>query len=391
MTSEIIEKLGLSFNPFEPAASGAPIGGVMHVHKQLKDKILEKIKELRTNRSTKPITIVGEYGSGKTYLLQWLHRKVLPEFRVRSFYFDNPGVQFYDLANSLLRQIGRKDFAKTIWELAGTPLPSSQLSVFPQGYEDYIESLTGNRKRSGRKDLTKAIAESIKKPSVGITEDEEIAYCLSRMVTESIEKPYFDFRDFIPRSSKSLVAEGQEPAYFNAILKVLSISSDAKAIAFLVDEFEEIGLQKMLGRREAYRYLATMKRLIDICQNNENDFWLFTSMTDQAATQVKEIDPALWERTKDSRLDVPKFEHDDAINLIKNRIKNARAEENRDSYDELFPFQSPLQFRPTTISNPRRIVKVCSHAIREINAQTALPFERNYLLEIEERLYPTPV
>ena len=72
----------------------------------------------QTGQGVKAIVVVGEYGTGKTCLLQWLHREVLPSRQIKSFYFDNPGVQFYDLANMLLRTIGRKEFAKFIWELA---------------------------------------------------------------------------------------------------------------------------------------------------------------------------------------------------------------------------------------------------------------------------------
>ena len=33
-------------------------------------------------------------------------------------------MQFYDLANALLKTIGRKDFAKFIWEYAGPYVPT---------------------------------------------------------------------------------------------------------------------------------------------------------------------------------------------------------------------------------------------------------------------------
>ena len=89
----------------------------------------------------KAIVVVGEYGFGKTCLLQWLHHRILPERRIKSFYFHNPGVQFYDLANALLKTIDRKDFAKFIWEYAGPHVPTPyQSSLFPRSFEEYLSS-----------------------------------------------------------------------------------------------------------------------------------------------------------------------------------------------------------------------------------------------------------
>ena len=120
MKPDILQKLRLDSNPFEPAATGAPLSGTLSPPHELAEKMKNLLDAQQTGQGVKAIVVVGEYGTGKTCLLQWLHREVLPSRQIKSFYFDNPGVQFYDLANMLLRTIGRKEFAKFIWELAGS-------------------------------------------------------------------------------------------------------------------------------------------------------------------------------------------------------------------------------------------------------------------------------
>ena len=111
------------------------------------------VQTLSHARGAKVIVILGAYGAGKTCLLQWLHDELLPEHRIRSYYFDNPGVHFYALANTLLRTIGRKDFAKFIWELAGPHVQTPYQQSFSRtSFEDYLvaESLNWEENRSLR-------------------------------------------------------------------------------------------------------------------------------------------------------------------------------------------------------------------------------------------------
>ena len=143
--SNILKKLRLDFNPFEPAATGAPIHAKLSPPKDLESRMEELLDLHQIGVGVKAIVIVGEYGTGKTCLLQWLHNEVFPSRQIKSFYFDNPGVQFYDLANMLLRTIGRKDFAKFIWELAGSHVPGShQTSLFEICEEIRVVRRRGN-------------------------------------------------------------------------------------------------------------------------------------------------------------------------------------------------------------------------------------------------------
>ena len=387
MDPDILEKLRLNSNPFEPSATGAPIFGVLSPPKHLTKSTMGLLDVHQTGKGVKAVVLVGEYGSGKTCLLHWLHREIFPVRKIRSFYFDNPGVQFYDLANSLLRTIGRKDFAKFIWELAGAHVSHpSQGNLFQKGYEEYLSALYRRRPQT---DMTGPLQDAIR--SAGVTTDEEIAHCLARIVTEVVKKPYFEYRDFIPRQQHSVVAEGEEAPYFRAILKTISRGTGAKAIAFLIDEFEEIGLQKRLSRRAAHDYLATLKRLINLAQSEQIDFWIVLSMTQDAYDTTSELEPALIHRISDRILKVEPLTATDALDLIRSRLAGARPEGIAHSTPTSFPFPEHVVFHPTTYSNPRRLVKTCFRAIADADSDVQLPFTENYLHRVEEELYPATI
>ena len=386
--SSILQKLKLEFNPFQPSAAGPPIKGSLTPPRTLADQTRDLLNTHQTGRGTKAVVITGDYGAGKTWLLRWLDHSVLPSRRIKSFYFHDPGVQFYDLANALLRTIGRKDFAKFIWELAGpfVSVPFYQ-HLFDSGFEAFVSAQSSRGSRQDLREVTVALQEAILRK--GITTDEQIAHCLARIVTDAVRKPYFEYRDFVPRKQGSLVAEAEEAPYFGAILKTISMGFNAEAIAFLIDEFEEIGLQKRLTRRAAHEYLATLKRLINLSESAENEFWLFLSMTPESYKTTVEMDPALEGRFSGRVLSIKELDKDEAGALIKSRIEAARRTDARDQNIGLFPFPDEICFRPVTYSNPRRLVKTCFYAIADATDRTSLPFSDAYLEDIEEKYYPT--
>ena len=390
MMPDILQKLRLDSNPFEPAATGAPLSGTLSPPHELAEKMRSLLDVHQMGQGVKAIVIVGEYGTGKTCLLQWLHNKVFPDRQTKSFYFDNPGVQFYDLANMLLRTIGRKDFAKFIWELAGAHVNVPyQRTLFQKGFEEYLSNAFHPRRQQ---DMTPSLQAAIR--NANVTTDEEIAHCLARIVTDIVKKPYFEYRDFIPQQRGSVVPEGEEAPYFRAILKTISQGTGAKAIAFLIDEFEEIGLQKRLTKRAAHDYLATLKRLINLAQSQQVDFWIILSMTPDAYDTTLKLEPALGERFsgqsgKEQVLRMEPLDQYDAFNLMQLRINAARTKETGKPTGSLFPFPDDIVFHPNTYSNPRRLVKTCFRAIAQADADVQLPFTAEYLHKIEDELYPS--
>lgn len=387
MTDEL-QPFGLRYNPFEPAASGAPISGKLWLPDSWRIDLERMMDELAQGSGVKALVLAGEYGSGKTYLLHWLRNEGFPSRLIRPFYFDNPGVQFYELANWLLKDIGRKEFAKSLWELVSTKIPSRQLRMFARGYEDYLRARrTVWERKEALAALQTAIIES------GVASDEEIAFRLARLVAETPDKPYFEYRDFVAGKPNALVAENEEAPYFRAILRALRLAAGIDSVAFLIDEFEEISLQKRLTKRQAQDYLVTMKRLINLTEGE--DLWLVVAMTPDAADKSKmfELEPALWERfttAEKYNYSIPPLTAQDADELVYQRIEPARIESG-ERLSRLFPFPDDVHaaFSPVTYSTPRRLVKVCFHAISRATGQP-LPFSHAYLRSIERDVYLIP-
>ncbi len=386
---ELPHSLGLTFNPFEPAASGPPIGIDFSPPQRIQDQVHNLVHRLHSTRGPKILAIIGEYGTGKSCLLRWLEDIVLPKNRIKPFYFDNPGIHFYDLANMLLRTIGRKDFAKLIWEFAGQHLQSPyQGDLFRKSFEEYIASESQRRLRR-----TDEVAQPLQNAilEADITADEQIAYCLARIVADAVRKPYFEYRDFLPHRTNALVAEAQEAPYFRAILTMLTRAAGVSGIAFLIDEFEEIGLQKRLTKRAAHNYLSTLKRLVNLAQDKDNPFWVFLSMTPDAYSMTDTLEPTLSQRfaEHDNILHLAELEQNDAIALVLRRLEAAKDPVSTGRIDQrLFPFPEELPFSVQTLCNARRLVKVCSVAISGATESTELPFSTDYLHQIEELLFP---
>ena len=381
-------RLNLRHNPFEPAASGVPLFNGLWVPERWEAPLKRFLDEMEQTQGAKAFAILGEYGSGKTYLLRWLERKKLPKHRIRAFLFDNPGVQFYDLANALMRQLGREEFAKALWEFLDPRLPGFQPPLFGNIFLAWLRWVKKHRREDEAiRELSRKIQEK------GIADDEEIRHKLARLIVETYERPYFQYKDFVAGRRGALVPEKEEASFFAAILRVLRLTGGAESVAFLIDEFEEVSLQKRLTKRQAHEYLATMKRLINLTEREQ--FWIFVAMTPQAAEITEKLEPALWERFishGEHRFQIPPLNAEETRKIVARRLAAARPEGAFD-VDSLFPFPENLAeiLREDIYSSPRRLVKVCSIAVaRAASEEIPVPFTAEYLEQIQEELYPRP-
>lgn len=390
---ESLSRMQLVANPFEPAATGAPLRGPLSPPDPLKRRVIDVLSSFASGGGVKALAVVGEYGAGKTCLLRWLMDNELPQREIRSFLFSDPGVHFYKLADTLLRTIGRKNIAKLIWELAHAHVDSpTQGDLFRDGFEQYLFSISGRSRRrtTSEKMLTDNLQQAILRTS--ITTDEEIAHCLARIVTVTARKPYFEYRDFIPRSSTSVVAESEEAPYFGALLRTIAHGEGYGSLALLIDEFEEIGLQKRLTRRAAHDYLATLKRLINLAHDQQNHFWLILSMTPHAYDITTELEPALKDRL--TRIRVNTLRLPDARQIVVRRLAAARPSgQTPDS--EVYPFPDSFLLKPVDVlepnaySNPRALIRLCFAAVAEATSATELPFSLAHIGRVAAKLAGT--
>ena len=351
-----LEAFGLKFNPFPPAATGVAFSGDMWLPADWFSEIGQRINELSTGGGSKALTIVGEYGAGKTYVLHWLMEKEFRKRRILPFFFDNPGVAFYDLANQLLRQVGRYELSKTLWELLYNPQndPSLQGRLIDLTFPEWLERLGD---RTARKREVNFLAQEMRRS--GLSDEEEVSYRFAQLITDTRDSPYYEFRNFIPRNANSLIAEKEEARYFLTLLRILRKIFEVDGIAFLIDEFEDIALGKRLAKRQISEYTATLRRLLDAASAEE--FWLALSITPEGLEQTYMLEPALRDRLSAS-FQISSLSDSDAFDLVSNRLKSAWTEE---TYEGIWPFQEGVisVIKPVNRSTPRKLIKVLGKAL----------------------------
>jgi len=391
--SFIAGKYRLSRNPFPPAASGIDVKRDLHIPPKLEEKIGEYYETLRHGEGAKAFPIVGEYGSGKTALLEGYLKDFFENKRIKTIYFENPGVTFYDLANTLLRSLGRYEFSKALWERCKEYLAErGQKLLFPMSFVHMLSTLkTRADKENKARELLTVLQDKLK-----LTDDEEVAYKLGLMIVETASKPYFSYRDFVAGTKGALVAEKEESKYFKAVIKAIIETHDVEGVAFLIDEFEEIAFPKRMTRKQTYEYLATLRSLIEISE--KENLWIISAMTQEAVEETKKMNVALWQRfthqEKETILTLEPLTVEESKELIKWWLNRARDEDDLKEYrDSLFPFPEDIEkvLKRPDIRSPRPLVRIGFFTLaRAEEEKMEAPIPMDFIEKIINELYPPP-
>lgn len=383
-TNSALQRLGLSYNPFPPATTGVAFVDNITLPQCWEVEMTQRMNRLAESVGDKALVVVGGYGSGKTFILNWIARRDLPPRRIQPYFFDNPGLAFYDLANRLMRQMGRYELSKAIWEMFYKPSDrqSMQLSLIQLQFPDWLTTLKDRDTRNTAiLDLARALQES------GLATDEEISYKFARVVVETRERPYYEYRDFVPRTSKALVAEREEASYFSTLIRILLRILQAQGMAFLIDEFEDVALGRRLNKKQTSEYIATIRRLLDTAQ--EENLWVILSMTPEGLEQTTRLDPSLIQRFT-QQYTIPPLSDEDALHIVLQRLKSARTVDRNDLSP--FPDDTLSELRPTTKSSPRRLIKVMWHSLAlAVEENESAPMSLGIVNRAEEELYPGSV
>ena len=377
-------------NPFPPAASGIDIVKNLWIPERWEEKIKKYYELLQQGKGAKAFPIVGEYGSGKTVLLKGYLKNLFEDRRIKTIYFENPGVKFYDLANTLMRSLGRYEFSKALWERCKEYLVESEPMLFPETFTSMLSHLVTQKKRQDKaKELLLVI-----KNNLHITNDEEVAYRLGLMIVETASKPYFSYRDFVAGPKGSLVPENEEPKFFKAIIKAIIKVYNVEGIAFLIDEFEEIALSKRMTRKQSYEYLATLRSLMEMSE--QENLWIIVAMTPDAADTTKNMNVALWQRfvhqTEKTELKLEPLTTVESKELIKWWLNRARDEDDLKKHqDSLFPFPEDIEkvLERPEIKLPRALIKIGFFTLAKAeDKEKKAPIPKEFVKEVIDELYP---
>lgn len=388
--SFIIEEYKLSRNPFPPAASGIDVEKDLYIPPKWERKIEDYYKTLHQGRGAKAFPIVGDYGSGKTVLLKGYLKDFFESKRIKTIYFENPGVKFYDLANTLMRSLGRYEFSKALWERCKQYLTErGQKLLFPMRFSDMLATL---KTRADRERKVSELSDVIKN-ELNLTDDEEVAYKLGLMVVETASKPYFSYRDFVV-GTKGLVAEREESKYFKAVINAIIKIYGVEGVAFLIDEFEEIAFPKRMSHKQTYEYLATLRSLIDISE--KENLWIILAMTMEAVEETRKMNPALWQRfthqDRNTVLNLGPLTEDESKSLIKWWLDRARDEDELKEYkNKLFPFPEDIEkvLKRPEVRLPRPLVRIGFFILaRAEKEKIESPIPIDFIEKIINEFYP---
>lgn len=380
-----LRRFNLKFNPFPSATTGVAFWDNVKLPSSWETRLHAHLDHLKSGRGDKALAIVGGYGSGKSFILHWMGHKVLPSHRLRPYSFDNPGVAFYDLANRLLSKIGRYALAKALWELLyrASMEPGSQPQLIQsRDYADWLSTFSARRDPLRRSRIIERLAEKMGEEALAT--EEEIACKFARLIVDTLDRPYFQYRDFVPLSTTAIAAKGKEAAFFRTLIKMLIKIQEIEGVAFLIDEFEDVALGRRLSKRQVADYLATLRRLLNTAR--EEEFWLILSMTPEGYARTKDLDPALMERFS-AKYGIPPLTETEARDLVFQRLEEARIE----SRAGLWPFHDDVieRLEFTTHSNPRRLIKVLWKSMAlAVESDQSPPIANKTVQDAETALYP---
>jgi hypothetical protein len=376
---------GLNRNPFPPAAAGVPPTGIDE--QSWPDDLVRSaetcLQYLADSSGSKAILVIGEYGSGKTSFLHTVLKPKLEARKILSFYFENPGTQLYDLANTVMRTVGRYEFAKALWEFLSMDLKSHRTTLFSETFSTYLQRLSAStsERRVEEARLQKALRSS------GMIDDEEIAMRFSELVVETSVKPFFEYRDFLVGTKGTLVAEKQEPRYFKTLLRLLGRMYSPDGIAFVIDEFEDVAIGHRMNRSKSYEYLATLRSLLDMSQ--DENLWLVTAMTPDAQTQTLLMAPALMQRfAPEAQIKLEPWPLPDCRRLTEYWIKRERVE--GFTRDPIFPFDEnalAILEKRADLRLPRPLIKLLYLCLETaIYRQVGPPISGEFVAEVAKRM-----
>lgn len=404
--ADVYTQVGLSRNPFP--ASGIPpaspsILPYPSVYQQIKDFVVSFLR----SRNSRGLILLGDYGTGKTYHLQWIRTLLVarPEVPIRVVSVETPGLEPYDLVREILAQVGDQELAKAVWALA-LPILREQIRVqgqrffqqFAEGkvrgkggrllplesagmeiplvtvdegmfrdYRDFLSSFdrSGVLSREKLRDwFVPHFYRSRRDGGLGVTANAAVAREIVNLCFLSGAPALQSWERLTVPGSGGLFPARGEPEFLQTILRLL-VSTGVEYFVLLLDEFEKVPLMVTMTQREMNRYLDTVRMLADQgWQEEALPFaWVIASHDDAWDLVRNTLNQALAERFP-AEVHLPRST-DPAVAryLISQHLMLVRVDQEPEN--SLAPFPDnlvdliPAQHRHT----PRDLLTLCYHLL----------------------------
>lgn len=388
--NNILQQYRLEFNPFPVAATGilppAENGASgIYCPKSWSSRLESLFQDLASSGGPKMFPIVGEYGTGKTTLLQGIVGPFFESKGYKIIYFENPGLQLYDLANTLMRKLGRYEFAKALWEACKKERAGSDSGVlFKESFHDWLARID---RRVDRDREALSLQNALIR--LGVTADEEIGAKLAKTIVETGVKPFFEYRDFVAGTKDALVAENMEAQYFTVLVKCIQLVYQVKGVVFLLDEFEDVAIDKQMTRSKGFQYLATLRRLLDL--SNSQELWMILAMTPESLEQTSQMNPAWRQRfVPQAAFSLVPLDLEEAKGLTVAWLDRGRGKLYKEYMGKLFPFADDflacIANKPDLLM-PRALVNVLRKSIEDAVKDNIKPPLGSAFLETVTQVY----
>jgi hypothetical protein len=408
------ERLNLKFNPF-------PVSGSTYIHssdeltsylepveesvrKNIFDFIISSLKkQTHTDDNYQGMTILGEYGSGKTQLLMYLkfllESTKIPEKKPYVIYIDNPGVKISELISAIIAEIGHANLKKYLWKFVINKLSENKESFYTDlglnksllltedpfddsknnSYKLFIESckkstLNKSTNKSDFNDKWKNLLISVlKDKQINGKEDGFIAQEFFNILDDDLGVS--STWDNLLYSQKTI--EKREVNFINAIISLLHCEGFTN-VFMLIDEFEDI-TRGRLTKLQVDNYLYSLRTLLD----KERRWSVVFAMTSNAFDKLKNEVPPLAERMTTIKTQLQSDLTDEQVKkLVLNYISFAQIEDKG-----LFPFsvESIAEINQRKEKNARRILSFCSQVIEKALEleESQLPISKEFITQLQ--------
>lgn len=393
-------KVRLKFNPFPPAA--IPRFLLPPIEEDIMEDIIKFIASTHASYGKEEygeyagLTIIGEYGMGKTHLMKFIKSLVdgltkdeKGTFSAVTCYIDRPEDSPQRVIHRIIEQIGLDTIRKYIWTIlidefqkdinSFTKKLKSRQTLYQSTDEEwknlfnepiksnYLDFLNKFNKLGGNLKSLQEESRKIIKEKMIVSDDTLADRYLGLIFTEKKTDTSWDIlAGYI--SSRDL--QRKEVKFLNSIVEILR-KNEFNLLYVLVDEFEDVS--KLTGVKLT-NYLLTMNTLI----NNEKRWAIIVSLTRDALNKIKEESVPLYDRLTSYKIELKPLDYPKAKKLVLNYLNIAREEKS----DSLYPFSDELVKKMIGISkgNYRSLIRLAHKAIEHSLLQDVkLPLTENIM------------
>lgn len=382
---------GIEFNPF-PRSGTSNINGSTDVNCRLaplNESVQQEINRfffdaLSPNKVDPTdkfltLTIVGDYGSGKTQLLLYamaiLNRLGDSQKFIKpcTIYVDNPGVSVLEFLGNIIAKVGEENLRKYIWNSIIEKIksdddiknklnpyaPAQDLlfgGSFKEEYNPYSDINTTSYKKfldafirqlkSGQKHkfddvLSEILMTILANPSQ--TGDSTVARYFYEFISSDfgVNKTW---EALINGNLKQIA--GKESQVIKYIIKLLKKEGYTDVFIF-VDEFEDI-TEGRLTKVQLDNYIHNLRTLLD----KNREWCLLFAMNPLAIERLKSVSPPLADRIIVRRIDLDNFNEEEIKNLLNVYWSMTKSSNSCPFTDDAISY-----IRDITDGNARRVLK----------------------------------